>query len=249
MAPRICVVGSSNMDLIVRTAHLPQPGETRRARSFATCHGGKGGNQAVMAARLGAKVTMIGKVGRDAFGEKLRRGYEAEGIDTTHLFEGKEPTGMAVIAVDDRGDNSILLFPGANMELDPGEVTAASDAIKNADVLLCQFEVPLETTCHALRLAHEAKVLPILNPAPFQLLPPALPRIVDILVPNETELEQLTGRPCSTPLRARKAAQWLFDTTGMAILVTLGEKGVLGIDRTGQSWWDVFEVETVDTSG
>lgn len=249
MPPRICVVGSSNMDLIVRTARLPQPGETLIAKSFATCPGGKGGNQAVLAARLGAKVTIIGKVGRDAFGEQIRKGYEAEGIDTTYLFDGKEPTGVAMIAVDAQGDNTILVVSGANGELDPRDLSTASAAIKSADVLLCQLEVPLETTCEALRLAHEANVLTILNPAPYQPLPAAMSRIVDLLVPNETELKQLTGSPIPTPRSRRKAAQRLFDTTGIALLVTLGEQGVLGIDRNGQSRWDAFDVEAVDTSG
>src|SRR5438270_8364971 len=142
MSPRICVVGSSNMDLIVRTPRLPLPGETLTAHGFSTCHGGKGGNQAVMAARLGAQVTMVGKVGRDAFGEQLRRGYEAEGIDTTYLFEDRLPTGVAAILVDDRGQNSILVVPGANAALTPRDVRKAAEAIRAADVLLCQMEVP-----------------------------------------------------------------------------------------------------------
>src|SRR5262245_62095958 len=112
MPPRICVVGSSNMDLIIRTPRLPGPGETLTANSLGTCAGGKGGNQAVMAARLGAQVTMVGKVGRDAFGAQLRAGYDAEGIDTTYLFEDNLPTGVATILVDDRGQNSILVVSG-----------------------------------------------------------------------------------------------------------------------------------------
>src|SRR5689334_10421061 len=129
MPARACVVGSSNMDLIVRSSRLPQPGETLAAGSFATCPGGKGGNQAVMAARLGAQVSMVGKVGRDTFGEELRRNYEAEGIDTTYLFDDKLPTGVATILVDDTGENRILLTPGANNALTARDVRKAAKAI------------------------------------------------------------------------------------------------------------------------
>src|SRR5262245_26157524 len=128
MRPRICVVGSSNMDLIVRTPRLPRPGETLTATSLSKCFGGKGGNQAVMAARLGAHVTMVGKVGLDAFGEEIRAGYKAEGIDTRYLFADKLPTGIATILVDDAGQNSIVVAPGANAALTARDVRKAARA-------------------------------------------------------------------------------------------------------------------------
>src|SRR5262249_18717089 len=155
MRPRVCVVGSSNMDLIIRTPRLPRPGETLTATSLSTCFGGKGGNQAVMAARLGARVTMVGKVGQDAFGAAIRQNYQAEGIDTTYLFEDKQPTGIATIVVDDQGQNSILVASGANGALTARDVRKAGEAIRSADVLLCQLEIPLEATAEALRIARQ----------------------------------------------------------------------------------------------
>ncbi len=249
MPPRICVVGSSNVDLIVRTPRLPGAGETLTADSFSTCHGGKGGNQAVIAARLGARVTMVGKVGRDAFGEQIRRGYQSEGIDTTYLFEDKRPTGVAVILVDAQGQNCILVTPGANGALTPRDVRKAAAAIRSADVLLCQLEVPLEATAEALRLARRAHVLTILNPAPAQALPSELLALADVLVPNETELQQLTGLPCGSPEQMAHAATRLRQTTGAAVLVTLGERGLLSVDETGTRRENAVPVEAVDTSG
>src|SRR6516165_7849890 len=143
--PRICVVGSTNIDLTFRTPRLPAPGETLAGRAFHLGYGGKGANQAVMAARLGARVTMVGKVGRDVFGEGALRNYREQGIDTTHvLVDDGRPTGVASIVVDDAARNCILVVPGANLGLTPQDVRAAADAIWGAGVLLCQLEVPIE---------------------------------------------------------------------------------------------------------
>jgi ribokinase len=192
---------------------------------------------------------MIGKVGRDAFGQQLRKGYEAYGIDTTYLFEDKLPTGIASIAVDDRGQNCILVAPGVNGALTPKDVRKAAEAIRTADVLLCQLEVPLEATAEALRIAHRAKVITILNPAPVLPLPRELLELVDVLIPNETEFRQLCRSPCETTEQMEKAAQRLFDSTGARILVTLGEQGILSVG-SGGTWRErAVAVEAVDTSG
>src|SRR5262249_16868712 len=151
--PRICVVGSSNMDLTFRTQRLPGPGETLAGYSFQTGFGGKGSNQAVMAARLGARVTMIGKVGRDMFGEQMLRSLREQGIDTTHVgTDAERPSGVASIVVDDEARNCIIVVPGANLALSPRDIREAAVAIREADVLVCQLEVPLETVLEALRL-------------------------------------------------------------------------------------------------
>jgi ribokinase len=192
---------------------------------------------------------MVGKVGRDAFGEQVRRGYEAEGIDTTYLFDDRQPTGVATILVDDNGENCILVAPGANHSLRVADVRRAAPAIRSADVLLCQLEVPLEATAAALHLAHRAGAFTILNPAPAHPLPDELFDVIDILVPNETELGQLTGMPCETPEQMKKAARSLRNKGLGFLLVTLGERGALDVAGTTTLWHKAIAVEAVDTSG
>lgn len=248
MRPRICVVGSSNMDLILRTPRLPKPGETLTATSLTTCPGGKGGNQAVMAARLGAQVMLVGKVGNDAFGEQLRRNYDAEGIDTSCLYTDDRTTGVATILVEDGGQNSIVVAPGANAALTARDVRKAARAIRSAEVLLCQFEVPLEATAEALRIAARGETQTILNPAPAQPLPADFPRCRH-LVPNETEFRQLSGKACATPEALEKAVSEYWSDKGCNVIVTLGEEGVLA--AFGPSVWrqQAIKVNAVDTSG
>src|SRR5690348_14413406 len=166
LPPHVCVVGSTNIDLTFRAARLPKPGETLAGHGFQLGHGGKGSNQAVMAARLGARVSMVGKVGRDVFGEGALRNFREQGVDTTHVLTDPErPTGVASIVVDDAARNCILVVPGANLALTPQDVRAAAAAIRAARVMLCQLEVPMETVAEALTIAREAKVTTILNPA------------------------------------------------------------------------------------
>jgi ribokinase len=227
-APRVCVVGSSNMDLVVRTSRLPRAGETLTATSLTTVCGGKGGNQAVMAARLGAAVRLVGKVGRDVFGEQLRQNYREQGVDTTHLLEDAErSTGVATILVDDAAQNCILVVPGANGALTPDDVRAATPAVTTADVLLCQLEVPAETTAEALRLARAAGVRTVLNPAPAVPLSDELLKRADLCVPNETELEALTGLPTRTEADLDAALDALLRRGPRGALVTLGAGGSL----------------------
>lgn len=248
MGPRICVVGSSNMDLVVRTPRLPRPGETLAARSLTTCAGGKGGNQAVMAARLGARVTMVGKVGRDAFGAQLRRGYEAEGIDTTYLFEDDEPTGVAAVLVDDGGQNSIVVVAGANAAVTPRDVRKARKAIRSADLVVCQLEIPIESTVEALRIAAEADTQTIFNPAPAPRLPLKLPRVT-WLVPNETELGEITRTRGTTLASLEKGAAKLRRATGSDVLLTLGARGALVVSAAPAWREKAPAVDAVDTSG
>jgi ribokinase len=238
------------MDLTFRASRLPGPGETLVGHSFQTGFGGKGANQAVMAARLGARVLMIGKVGRDLFGEQLLRNFHDRGIDTTHVgTDTARPSGVAAIVVDDAARNCILVIPGANLALSPQDVRQAANAIREADLLLCQLEVPLETVREALRVAREAEVRTILNPAPAAPLPDEVLRLCDLCVPNENEIEKLTGRPARTPDEAAAAARLLLASGPATVLVTLGERGVVLVDGQTSMQVPAVSVKAVDSSG
>jgi ribokinase len=248
--PQVCVVGSSNIDLFFRTARLPRPGETLAGQSFHLDYGGKGANQAVMAARFGARVTMVGKVGRDVFGEGVGRNFRQHGIDTTHLLlDDHRGTGVASICVDDEARNCILVVPGANLGLTPDDVRGASRPIQSADVLLCQLEVPVETVLEAFLIAKAGGVRTILNPAPAIPLPDELLALADLCVPNETEIEQLTGQPATTPAGAEAAARGLLRRGPGAVLVTLGERGALVVEGEAVATVAPVAVRAVDPSG
>jgi ribokinase len=248
--PRVCVVGSSNVDLTFRTARLPRPGETLAAQAFDLSFGGKGANQAVTAARLGAGVAMVGRVGGDVFGEQLLRNYREQGVDTTHVrVDAARPSGIAAIVVDDQARNCILVVAGANGGLTPDDVRAAAGVVTAADVLLCQLEVPLEATLEALRLARAAGVRTVLNPAPAAALPDELLRLTDLCVPNEVEAEALTGRGVATVPEAEAAARALLGRGAGAVVVTLGRSGALLAGRQGVEHFPAVEVEAVDTTG
>jgi ribokinase len=248
--PHICVVGSTNIDLTFRTPRLPKAGETLAGHGFQLGHGGKGGNQAVMAARLGARVTMIGKVGRDEFGEAAMRNYRDSGVDTTHvLIDAKRPTGVASIVVDDAARNCIIVVPGANLGLTPQDVRAGADAIESADVVLCQLEVPIEAVAEAMRIARAASVTTILNPAPAVVLPDEVLALADLCVPNESEIELLTGNPATSVQEAAAAAWELLRRGPRTVIVTLGERGALIADATSAEHVPAPQVEAVDSSG
>ena len=250
--PTICVVGSSNIDLIARVPRLPRLGETLIGRSFHTGYGGKGANQAVMAAKLQARVRMVTKLGRDVFGEDTLRNYKAQGIDTTAvLFDEHTSTGVAPIFVDDNAQNCIVVVPGANGTLSPGDVDAAREAILTADLLVCQLEVPLETTLAAFRVAKSRApgVFTILNPAPAAPLPDELLALADICAPNETETELLTGLPVGTLAEAEAAARQLLARGPKSVIVTMGERGALCVDVGGAQHVPPHRVEAVDPTG
>ena len=249
--PRIVVVGSINMDLVVRCSALPRPGETLSGSSFAEIPGGKGANQAVAAARLGAHVTMIGRVGDDAFGATLKAALERDGIDTryVHTTAGIS-SGLAVISVEDSGQNSIIVVPGANGRLTTDDVRAASRVILDADVLLLQFEVPLTVIAETIRIARPSgKTRIIVDPAPAaRELPPEIFQ-ADWLCPNETEAEAMSGHPVSSVEDAHKAARWLRSQGVRNPLVTMGAQGVVWCDETGQCHNATpFAVTPVDTT-
>ncbi len=254
-SPKICMVGSSNIDLIARTPRLPLPGETIVGTLFQMGYGGKGANQAVMAARLGAQVTVVTKLGRDVFGEDTLKNYRAQGIDTTYvMFDETRFSGVAPIWVDEStGQNTIIIVPGANDGLSPSDAHTASAAIKAADVLICQLEVPLETTLEAFRIAKKdpnSRVLTILNPAPAAPLPDELLRLTDIVAPNETETALLTGMIVESLDQAAAAAQALRKRGPKTVIITLGQRGALFVEGDQPSQHvPARPVQAVDSTG
>lgn len=224
----IVEVGSLNMDLVIRLPNLPRPGETLMGGVFRTYPGGKGANQAVAAARLGAQVHMVGCVGNDLFAKELIKNLESEGIDTSHVIvHPEESTGVAVIQVDEQGRNSIGLAGGANLRLTPENVTHALHSIGEFDALVMPLEVPIDVVVTAARIASEKGALVILNPAPAQLIPQELLQLIDVLVPNETEIEGLTDMEVRSDEDLHRAADKLHDHGLMQLVVTLGSRGCI----------------------
>jgi ribokinase len=248
--PSICVVGSTNIDLTFRTARLPKPGETFAGRGFQLGFGGKGANQAVMAARLDARVSMVTKIGRDVFGEQARRNFEDQGIDTTHVTtDAARPTGVAAILVDDAASNCIVVVAGANEALRAEDVRAAAEAIRSASILLCQLETPLEATLEAFRIAKEAGVRTLLNPAPAATLPDEVLRLTDLLVPNEPELGMLTGRKLASLDQVKAAAGELRGRGPKTVVATLGAQGALIVTEKEATHVPTSAVKAIDTTG
>lgn len=246
---RLTVVGSLNMDLVVRTPRIPRPGETIIGRDFHTIPGGKGANQAVAAAKLGAHVTMVGRVGDDDFGRALLNNLRAVGIKTDFVKTDPEAaTGIALITVEDSGENNIVLASGSNMRLTVEDIKAAADAIAQADIVLFQLESPLPAVEAGLKLAKERGVVTLLNPAPAQPLSGALLSYVDILVPNETETALLTGLPVTTTAEIEKAAEHLRLVGVGAVILTLGERGAFLCSDQGNAMFPAYRIEPVDTT-
>lgn len=250
--PKICVVGSSNIDLVSYAPRLPKLGETLTGTRFQMGFGGKGANQAVMAAKLGAEVAMITKLGNDIFGKDTFKNYETLGFDTSHvLFANEASTGVAPIWVDGAtGNNAIIIIPGANDLLTPADVEAMRDAITRAQILVCQWEVPLETTLTALRIGRAAGVTTIFNPAPARAeLPPEAYQLSDIFCPNESETELLTGQPVAGQAQVEAAAHTLLARGAGQVIITLGERGSLLVTATGAQYVPAPQVNVVDTTG
>jgi ribokinase len=247
---RVTVVGSLNMDLVVRAPRLPHPGETLAGHAFAQVAGGKGGNQAVAAARLGARVSMLGCVGADANGAQLRTGLEAEGIDCAAVETGKEATGVALIVVDDASQNAIVIVAGSNGEVTPETIAHHEAVLAAADVVICQLETPPATVRAALAAARRLGKTVILNPAPATGPLPAdwLP-LIDYLIPNELEAAALTGLPVDSPDDAARAAGALRAAGARNVLVTLGARGVHAtLDGAAATLFAAPQVKAVDTT-
>jgi ribokinase len=248
--PRICVVGSANVDLTFCTPRLPRAGETLAARALHVGMGGKGANQAVAAARLGADVAIVACVGLDTFGTEAINRYQAEGIDTAFIRQdAHQPTGTAAIVLNDEAENSIIVVAGANAGLTPQHVRNASSAIQRADAVLCQLETPLDATLEAFRLARAAGKLTVLTPAPVAELPEEVLRHCELCVLNETEMEFLARRPVVTPDDAYSAAESLRARGVRAVAVTMGANGACLRDDAGAGHVPAVSVEAVDTTG
>ncbi len=249
MTPHVTIVGSLNMDLVVRAPRFPQPGETLIGTDFCTVPGGKGANQAVAAGRLGAHVSMIGRVGSDDYAEVLLHNLAASGVDHTFVTrDARHATGVALIVVDDAGQNSIVIASGANGQLSPADVEAAASTIGDADALILQLESPLETVTRAAQVAHAHGVTVILNPAPARALPPSLLSLVDFLIPNETETMLLTGMPVGDDAEREAAASRLRAQGVGTVILTLGEHGAL-LAREGETRRvPAFGVTPIDTT-
>lgn len=245
MAAHVVVVGSLNMDLVARAPRHPQAGETILGSTFDTYPGGKGANQAVAAARMGAAVTMIGCVGTDAFGKALSGNLAQEGVDVRHVVHRVDaPTGVALITVNAEGQNTIVVVPGANSCLAPADLSAAQEAFTEASVVVLQLETPLPTVERAVDLAHRCGARVVLNPAPAQPLPVALLASVDYLIPNRSELSHLTR------LEALDAAvDRLHREYGVLhLVVTLGADGILISDKGHHLTLPAHPVPVVDTT-
>ena len=243
--PGVAVVGSINMDLVVRAPRFALAGETILGHTFKTVPGGKGANQAVAARRMGAEVAMIGRVGGDEFGAVMLRNLVSEGIDTRHLvIDDSVSSGVAVITVDNSGENTIIVVPGANGRITTADIEAARSVIAGADILLMQLEMPLPAVERAAHVARESGVTVILNAAPAQPLSAQLLRLIDYLVVNETEVLLVANR--SSP---EEAARTLQETGAGNIVVTLGGEGSLLVPLGSPSVSvPSFPVHAIDTT-
>lgn len=246
---KIVVIGSSNIDLIARVAHLPQPGETVGNATFMEANGGKGANQAVAAARLHGDVMLVTCVGDDPAGEALRRHFAAEGVNTFAIsVTRKAPTGTALIFVAEDGENAIAVAPGANNHLLRCDIDAAGGYIAAADYALLQLEIPLDSVCYAAAKAHRNGVKVVLNPAPAMALPDELLRKLYLLTPNRTECERLTGMHINNIDDATLAADILLEKGVQNIIVTLGRDGALFKNAQTCEAFPAHQVKAVDTT-
>lgn len=249
-SPKILVLGSINMDLVVRTATLPAPGETLLGHELKQIPGGKGANQAVAAARLGARVAMVGRVGNDGFAARLTDELGANDVDTDRVAATDNySSGVAVISVDDEGQNCITVIPGANAQLSCTDVRTHQSAFDEIDLLMLQLEVPLETVMGAIELARSRSIPVLLDPAPAPgEFPPELLQ-VDFLCPNETEAGALSGIPVNDVNGAKEAAKILHARGASHVIITMGNQGAVMCDQTGKCYHSPgFSVDAIDST-
>lgn len=244
--PDILVVGSLNADLVVRTPRFPQPGETISGEDLQVIPGGKGANQAVAAARLGANVSILGRVGKDNFGDFLLENLKSNDVDTTHIYRDDASTGTATIIVNKNGQNIIVLSAGANGHVSPSDVEHAS--FLDFNLLLLQLEIPIPTVLSAAKRARENGVRVILNPAPAKNSTGELISLADFIIPNETELSLLTGMDVNDIPSAEKAGKLLVEHGPQTVIVTLGSNGALIVTKEFTQHIPSFKVDVVDTT-
>ena len=223
---KIVVIGSINTDMVVRSSQLPFPGQTLMGHSFQTTGGGKGANQAVAAARLGAEVSLIARIGDDAFGKMSIENFKKEKINIENIYTDKgSPSGVAFIVVDDKGENIIVVAPGANARLNEKDIQDAEDVIKIADIILFQLEIPMSTVAEGIKLAKKHNRMVMLNPAPAATIPKEILRSIDIITPNQTEALTLTGSVVNDTVTAQHACDVLHGMGIVTVIVTMGEQG------------------------
>lgn len=246
---KILVVGSSNTDMVIKTEHLPRPGETVLGGTFFMNPGGKGANQAVAIARLGGYVSFICKTGSDIFGHQSQQLFEEEGIDTSYIFsDSKNPSGVALITVDAHAENCIVVASGANAALLPSDLASAVEAIEEADLVLMQLEIPMDTVEYVAEAAYRKGKKVILNPAPAQALSPSLLRHLSIITPNEMEAEMISGIRITDENSAREAARAIVGMGVGCVIITLGAKGALIHCDGADEFIPALKVEAVDTT-
>ena len=251
MEPRVLVVGSINMDLIMRLKRVPRAGETVHGDEFHTAHGGKGANQAVACARLGARTSMIGCVGRDEFGGRLRAALEEEGIDVAGVrVDADVATGVALILVERGGQNRIVVAAGANWKLGDVDVQAAARVLPEVDAVLMPLELPLAVVMHVAAAARERGVLSVLDAGPVsrEAAEAGLPAAVDVISPNETEAEALTGIAVRDVDSAARAARQLRAAGARDVVVKLGARGAYWAGEAGEDYFPAFGIDAVDTT-
>jgi len=249
--PDILVVGSLNADLVVRAPRFPQPGETISGEDLQVIPGGKGANQAVAAARLGANVSMLGRVGKDNFGDFLLDNLKSNHVDSKLVQRDDASTGTATIIVDGNGQNSIVLSAGANGKVSPADIASSPLSIASFlhhKLLLLQLEIPTLTVLRAAQLAKENNLLVILNPAPAKEIPDELIALTDYIIPNETELSLLTSMDVTDTSSAENASRVLLQRGAKNVIVTLGSKGALLVDKNTSKQVDTYAVNVVDTT-
>lgn len=250
MQAKVVIVGSLNMDLVTRAPRLPKAGETLAGQSFVTVPGGKGANQAVAAARLGAAVAMIGCVGDDAYGTQLRSALLDEGVDCQAITTvAQESSGVALIVVDDNSQNAIVIVAGGNGHVSSAVVDGFDQLLMDADVIICQLEVPLATVGHVLQRGRELGKITILNPAPASgPLPAQWYAWIDYLIPNESEATALSGLPVDSIASADAAATVLLGNGVGKVIITLGEQGALFATSSRSQHFPAPKVKPVDTT-
>lgn len=249
-SPKIAVVGSANVDLTTFSDTFPRPGETIFGKSFDLGFGGKGANQAVAARLCGAEVAMVAKVGDDLFGGATVKNFASLGIDTSHvrIVDGVS-SGVAPIFVESNGQNRIIVVKGANDTLKPADVDAAASVLQNVDIIVLQFEIPLETIYYTVQFAREHNVRCIVNPAPAQPVDTSQLSVVDYFIPNESEAEVITGLPVHSLDEAKKCAAALVQQGFRRVILTLGGRGSLVASAGSAELMPAFHVTPKDTTG
>ncbi|MFQ5835616.1 MAG: ribokinase [bacterium] len=245
----ILVLGGINMDFVVKAERVPKPGETLIGSDFSTIPGGKGANQAVCIAHLGGKAILGGRLGKDSLGKKLRQGLEKEEVITQYLtIDKEEHSGVTVIIINKDGDNSIVLDPGANMKFSPQEAACLKSILPHVSIVLAQLEIPLETVDFIFDEAQKLEITTVLDTGPARPLSASLLRNVDILSPNQTELETLLQREIKDSEQAKREAEELLSWGIKTVILKLGEKGSYLLTDEDKSYFPAFKVKAVDTT-